>query len=29
LSTNSKQRLGVSRELNHPAFQTIRVEQVL
>ncbi|GFG40591.1 hypothetical protein Cfor_06628 [Coptotermes formosanus] len=27
LSTDSKQRLGVSRELNHPAFQAIRVEQ--
>lgn len=29
LSTDSKQRLGVSRELNHPAFQAIRVEQVM
>jgi hypothetical protein len=29
LSTDSKQRLGISRELNHPAFQAIRVEQVI
>jgi hypothetical protein len=29
LSTDSKQRLGLSRELNHPAFQAIRVEQVI
>ena len=28
LSTETKQRLGVSRELNHPAFQAIRIEQV-
>ncbi|XP_067013129.1 rho-related BTB domain-containing protein 1 isoform X4 [Anabrus simplex] len=29
LSTDTNKRLGMSRELNHPAFQAIRVEQVL
>ncbi|PSN29969.1 hypothetical protein C0J52_26564 [Blattella germanica] len=29
LSTDTKQRLGVSRELNHPAFQAIRIEQLI
>ncbi|KAK7792778.1 hypothetical protein R5R35_004888 [Gryllus longicercus] len=28
LTTDSSKRLGVTRELNHPAFQAIRIEQV-
>ncbi|CAG2066914.1 unnamed protein product, partial [Timema podura] len=27
LSTDSNKKIGVSKDLNHPAFQTIRVEQ--